>query len=198
MDKIICIGKNYLDHAKEMGDAIPEMPVLFLKPPSVAKFVKQGETIEVALPADRGSTHHECEIVVRLNAKGEIDAVTLGLDLTLRDLQAKLKKDGHPWEVSKVFEGSAIVGPWIAYADFKNYLDDEFSFAIDGKVRQQGKGSQMRLSPKECIDYAARFFPVCDGDLIFTGTPAGVGPLNAGELSTLSWRSKPLFSVKWL
>jgi 2-keto-4-pentenoate hydratase/2-oxohepta-3-ene-1,7-dioic acid hydratase in catechol pathway len=199
MDKIVCIGKNYLDHAKELGDAVPEMPVLFLKPPGVSKQVAAiGDSIPVTLPTGRGSIHHECEIVVRLNAAKEIDAVTLGLDLTLRDLQAQLKKNGHPWEVSKVFDGSAIIGPWIPLAKFQDYLNQEFSFSIDGKIRQKGKGSEMRLLPLECLRYASEYFPLYEGDVIFTGTPAGVGPIQAGETSELRWNSELLFTVQWL
>ena len=114
MDKVICIGKNYLEHAQELGDAVPEKPVIFFKPPScVVQADVEGQTLEVLLPADRGSVHHECEIVCRIGLNGQIDAVTLGLDMTLRDLQATLKKNGHPWEISKVFSGSALLGPWI-------------------------------------------------------------------------------------
>ena len=93
MDKLICVGKNYLDHALELGDAVPEKPVLFLKPPSASICVnQQGESVQVMLPKGRGSVHHECEILVRLDENGSIGAVTLGLDMTLRDLQAELKK----------------------------------------------------------------------------------------------------------
>lgn len=199
MDKIICIGKNYLDHAKELGDVVPEMPVLFLKPPSVSRsLAKKGDSIEVELPVSRGSIHHECEIVVRLNAAKEIDAVTLGLDLTLRDLQAQLKKNGHPWEISKVFNGSAIIGPWIPLAQFTDYLNQEFSFSINGQIRQKGKGADMRLLPLECLRYAHEYFPINAGDVIFTGTPAGVGPVQPGEVSELRWNSELLFTVKWL
>jgi 2-keto-4-pentenoate hydratase/2-oxohepta-3-ene-1,7-dioic acid hydratase in catechol pathway len=99
MDKIICIGKNYAEHAKELGDAIPENPVVFLKPPSIAAFLKPDQKIiEVELPRDRGAIHYECEIVLKLNADASISALTLGLDMTLREEQAVLKKNGHPWE----------------------------------------------------------------------------------------------------
>jgi 2-keto-4-pentenoate hydratase/2-oxohepta-3-ene-1,7-dioic acid hydratase in catechol pathway len=198
MDKIICIGKNYLDHAKELGDAVPEKPVLFLKPPSVLVSAKQmGETLAVSLPRNRGAVHHECEIVVRINAQGTIDAVTLGLDMTLRNVQEQLKKNGHPWEIGKVFAGSAILGPWISLAEFPDYLERDFSFSLDGKLRQQGRGNQMRLLPKDCVSYAREFFPLCEGDVIFTGTPAGVGPVQAGQPSELRWGDHTILRVQW-
>lgn len=212
IDKIICIGKNYLDHAEEMkkaaGDAVPEKPVLFLKPPSAALFVNRiGDSVEARLPRNRGDAHHECEVVIRLKSGGEnltlaeaeasIDAVTLGLDMTLRDLQAKLKKSGHPWEVGKVFTASAIVGPWISYQEFPDYLTSPFSFVMGGTTRQQGRGSEMRLSPAECIAYASEYFPLRAGDLLFTGTPAGVGPVHSGDEGELHWRGQKLFSVRW-
>lgn len=198
MDKIICVGKNYLEHAKELGDAVPEKPVLFLKPPST--LVKVAQSATISLPKNRGQIHPECEIVarIRVSARGpEIDAVTLGLDMTLRDIQSQLKKNGHPWEVSKVFAASSIIGPWISLAEFSDYLETEFSFSIQGEVRQKGKGSQMRVSPLDCLRAAAESFPICDGDLLFTGTPAGVGPVSAGQISELRWDKKLQFTVQW-
>jgi 2-keto-4-pentenoate hydratase/2-oxohepta-3-ene-1,7-dioic acid hydratase in catechol pathway len=196
MDKFICVGKNYLDHAKELGDAIPEMPVLFLKPPSTAVTVKEwGQTLEVALPRDRGSVHYECEIIVQIDADRKIKAVTLGLDMTLREMQGQLKKQGHPWELSKVFKNSAIVGPWIPFTEFSHYLNEEFSFHLNGEIKQKAFGTQMRLSPKECIAYAAQYFPLCQGDLFFTGTPAGVGPVQPGQTAELRWGTQRFYRV---
>lgn len=196
-DKIICVGKNYLEHATELGDAVPEKPVLFLKPWSVAVAAGAGETLEIPLPKGRGAIHHECELVVRLASGGAIDAVTLGLDMTLRDTQVLLKKSGHPWEVSKVFAGSAIFGPWIPVKEFADYLDAEFTFAVDGKLRQRGRGAEMRLSPAECVAYAAEHFPLEAGDALFTGTPSGVGPVASGQKGELRWGSRLGYSVCW-
>ncbi len=200
-DKIICIGKNYLDHARELGDAVPEKPVLFLKPASACVELPPDEAgedpPEVALPHGRGEIHHEAEIVARLDAHGRITAVTLGLDLTLRELQARLKKAGHPWEISKAFPNSAIVGPWIPAAEFPDFLDLPFTLAIDGKVVQSGTGSQMRLKPAECAAYAAEHFALRDGDLLFTGTPAGVGPVRAGQTATLEWGTRLRYSLRF-
>jgi len=198
MDKLICLGKNYLEHALELGDAVPEMPVLFLKPPSVALTVDQaGASVQVLLPEGRGSVHHECEIILRLGKNGTPEAVSLGLDMTLRDLQVQLKKKGHPWEQSKVFQDSAVIGPWLKLEEFSTYLDEEFTFSLDGVVRQRGKGIQMRLSPEKCVSYAGEYFPLCPGDIIFTGTPAGVGPVTAGQVAEICWGSRLSFQVSF-
>jgi 2-keto-4-pentenoate hydratase/2-oxohepta-3-ene-1,7-dioic acid hydratase in catechol pathway len=208
MDKIVCVGKNYLDHAQELGDAVPEKPVLFIKPPSVLRTARRpAERLLLRLPPGGGEVHYECEIVVRLkqdcfrisadDAEDAIDAVTLGLDMTLREVQARLKQQGHPWELGKTFLDSAVVGPWIPLKDLPRYLDEPFSFAIDGVVRQQGVGNQMRMKPHECIAYASEHFPLRAGDLIFTGTPAGVGPVLRGQLAEISWGGQLLYSAAW-
>lgn len=197
IDKIICVGKNYLEHAKELGDAIPDKPVIFLKPPSVLKqSLHWNEIIEVEFPKNRGEVHHEIEIVVQVGDEAKIAAVTLGLDMTLRTEQAQLKKQGHPWTTGKVFKDSAIIGPWITIDDFPQYLYNEFTLLIDNEVRQQGYGRDMTLKPEELISYISQFFPLCKGDLIFTGTPAGVGAVLSGQVATLQW-SKYQFNVQW-
>lgn len=196
MDKIICIGKNYLEHAKELGDAVPDQPTVFLKPPSVALHVKQmGDEIEVKLPKEKGIIHHECEIILKLDRQGQPESVSLGLDLTLRDLQSELKKKGLPWEISKVFLGSAILGPWQPLSKFSHYLQAEFAFLLDGKICQKGKGQGMRFKPEECLKFAGSYFPLCEGDILFTGTPAGVGPVRAGQRAEIQWEGKTLYSV---
>jgi 2-keto-4-pentenoate hydratase/2-oxohepta-3-ene-1,7-dioic acid hydratase in catechol pathway len=203
MDKIICVGKNYFDHAKELGDAIPEMPVLFLKPPSTLKRVAQGAQIELAIEPARGSLHHECEIVFEVarggykmslaEAQAALGRATLGLDMTLRDVQSVLKKNGHPWEIGKTFPGAAVIGPWLEQPP----LGEKFRFSLAGETKQEGLAEQMRLSPAECLAYASQHFEICAGDLLFTGTPAGVGAVKAGQVGELAW-GKPLrYSVKW-
>ena len=198
MDKIVCVGKNYAEHAKELGDAVPDKPVLFIKPPSALKVAAQkGERVSLRIPPETGALHHECEIVLKISRDGyrmslgeaqtAICEVTLGLDMTLRDLQAKLKKQGHPWEVSKAFLDSAVVGPWIKTADFGQYLDTFFKLSLDGNLKQTGRASQMTLSPAECVAYISQHFPLKKGDLVFTGTPAGVGPVTAGQVAQLEW-----------
>lgn len=225
-DKIICVGKNYLDHARELGDAVPELPVLFLKPPSALRHAspRSSQPTSLTIPAGRGEIHHECEIVVRVGgfggigdrhfasatpsrragykltrqeAEAAITHVTLGLDMTLRDLQTKLKKAGHPWETSKAFLDSAVVGDWIERSAFNDYLETPFELRINGTVRQTGCGHDMRLSPTECVAYASEHFPLRDGDLIFTGTPAGVGPVRPGQTGELVWGGRLHAHVRW-
>ncbi len=184
MDKIICLGKNYSDHTAEMKETQPEKPVLFLKPPSCYKELKNGETI--TLPWSRGSIHHECEVVLKLYKKNVI-AVSLGLDLTLRELQAKLKSQGHPWEISKCFKHSALCAPFVGQRDFINWREEPFALYINGELKQQSSLPKAILSPDAAIHHANDFFPICDGDLVFTGTPAGVGPLAPNDVVKLSW-----------
>lgn len=177
MDKIICIGKNYLDHAKELGDAVPTQPLVFFKPPSCLNF---GPVIEI--PMGKGEVHHELEIVLQLkeDAKG-FDKICLGLDLTLRTVQQELKAKGHPWERGKAFPNSAVLTPWINVEEFPEFLDTPFFLKINGVVKQKGIGRDMRWSPSQLLEALRSDFKICEGDLLFTGTPAGVGPLNPGD-----------------
>jgi 2-keto-4-pentenoate hydratase/2-oxohepta-3-ene-1,7-dioic acid hydratase in catechol pathway len=185
MDKIICLGKNYLEHAHEMREATPEKPVLFLKPPSVLVEPKDQGTLR--LPWDRGTIHHECEVVFKLYKKNII-GLGLGLDLTLRDLQKTLKEKGHPWEIAKTFKNSAVVTPIKGLRDFpKDWQETAFSLRINGGLRQEGRLSEARLRADEIIHYVDAFFPLHDGDLVFTGTPKGVGPLHPGDLVELAY-----------
>ena len=197
MDKIVCVGKNYSEHAKELGDLVPEKPVIFIKPPSVLKRAVSNQSLEVSLPKSRGQVHHECEIVLKIKkggfnmtlqeAESAIGEVTLGLDMTLRDLQTKLKKSGSPWTVAKVFPDSAIIGPWVTVEEFREYLETPFSFEVNGVTKQRAVASEMTLSPRECVAYISTQFPLCEGDLIFTGTPKGVGPVVGGDKGVLTF-----------
>lgn len=198
IDKIICVGKNYLDHARELGDAIPEKPVIFLKPVSILKQASQWNTnIYATLPSHQGEVHYECEIVLRVCQSGycmtrelaekALDAVTIGLDMTLRDVQTKLKKNGHPWTIGKVFPDAAMIGPWILLQDFPDFMTTPFSLTLDGKLRQQDCASSMMIKPVDLLVYISQFFPLCAGDLIFTGTPAGVGAVHPGSKAQLQW-----------
>jgi 2-keto-4-pentenoate hydratase/2-oxohepta-3-ene-1,7-dioic acid hydratase in catechol pathway len=184
MDKIICLGKNYSEHIKEMQEAAPARPLLFLKPPVVLKEIKDREVL--TLPWQRGPIHHECEVVLKLYKKNVI-AVALGLDLTLREIQKKLKEQGHPWEISKVFKNSAIITPFKAIRDFTNWQEEVFSLKVNNELRQQGRLSEALMNTNEMIHYIDEFFPFCDGDIIFTGTPAGVAALNPGDQLELNY-----------
>lgn len=184
MDKIICLGKNYRAHAEEMKEALPEKPVLFLKPPSC--FTELKDKGQLRLPWERGTIHHECEVVLKLYKKNVI-AVGLGLDLTLRDTQKKLKEAGHPWEIAKCFKHSALVAPLVGQRDFADWRSAVFSLKVNGELRQESSLTHAILSPDQAIHHANDYFPLCDGDLVFTGTPAGVGPLAPGDLIELQW-----------
>ena len=197
MDKIICLGKNYSEHAKEMGEVLPEKPVIFLKPPSTLKSASnRGDRLELSFPKDRGQVHHECEIVLRIGAQKQIEAVTLGLDMTLRDVQSDLKKKGQPWTISKVFTHSAVVGPWIETSHFPHWEKTEFQFSLNGQLKQKGSAQEMILKVPDISSYIESFFPLSPGDLIFTGTPAGVGAVNLGNTGKLEWG--PIdYEVSW-
>lgn len=185
MDKIICLGKNYAEHTLEMQEKAPERPVLFLKPQS--SFIEPKNNDQVALPWGRGTIHYECEIVFKLYKKMVI-GLGLGLDLTLRDEQKKLKENGHPWEISKVFKNSAIVTPIKGVKDFdKDWHETPFYLKVNGEVRQTAKLNDAILKANEIIHYIDEFFPICDGDLVFTGTPKGVGPLKPNDVIELSF-----------
>jgi 2-keto-4-pentenoate hydratase/2-oxohepta-3-ene-1,7-dioic acid hydratase in catechol pathway len=185
MDKIICLGKNYPEHTIEMKEVPPERPVLFIKPPSV--LIEPKENSLVHLPWHRGLIHHECEIVFKLYKKNII-GLGLGLDLTLRETQKELKKNGHPWEISKSFKNSAIITPIKGLRDFpKDWQNTTFNLTINSEVKQTGKLSDAIMKADEIIHYVNDFFPLCDGDLIFTGTPKGVGPLSPGDLVQMTF-----------
>ena len=185
MDKIVCVGKNYSEHIKEMGGKTGDMPVVFLKPPSVLRRAAAEEELALRLPTEEGEIHHECEIVLEMKANATqvsvaeagslIGGVTLGLDLTKRDLQAKQKAAGQPWTTSKVFADSAVIGPVLSLTTFARWQETEFRFFLDDQLKQQGTVAQMSLSPAECVAFISRLFPLCAGDLIFTGTPRYFG-----------------------
>jgi acylpyruvate hydrolase len=207
IDKIICVGKNYLEHAKELGDAVPEKPVLFLKPASVLRQASSwGEQIHLEFPVGDTAVQPECEMVLRIacdgyqmtpaQANNAISDLTLGLDMTLRTRQTELKKQGHPWTTAKVFKDAAVIGPWIPFNQFKNYLETEFQLLINGKLQQAGKGIDMRMSPQALLVYISQFFPLKAGDIIYTGTPAGVRSISKDTRAEIHWKDFS-YSVVW-
>lgn len=207
MDKIICVGKNYAEHAAELGDPLPEKPVLFLKPPSVLRTATNGEKpLLLQLPTHSQQIHHELELVFRVDRDGyqmtteeaqkALGAVTVGLDMTLRDLQLDAKKKGTPWTIGKVFRDAAVIGPWVQLSDFPEYLTTPFTLTLNDKLVQHATGNQMSHNPVECLAYVSQFFPVCAGDLLYTGTPAGVSSVHPGDKATLAFG--PIrYSVEW-
>lgn len=178
--KIICIGRNYGAHAKELGNAIPEEPVIFMKPMS-AMIPKDGP---IKLPNFSNDIHHEIELVYELVRTGDqvtASGVTIGLDLTARDVQQRLKEQGLPWEKAKAFDGSAyIASPFLSVKDLGGrYLT--FQMKRNGQVVQEGHNGEMIFDLKTLIECAGRYFRLETGDLLFTGTPAGVGRIAPGD-----------------
>lgn len=188
-NRIFCIGKNYAEHVKELGgDKLPMEPVVFMKP--VTSIVPPGEILSV--PRHGNLLHHEVEVVLLIGKEGcdisetdslsHISGVTIGLDLTLRDVQGHLKKSGLPWELSKSFEQSAPLGNFKAYD--QNSIDLEnlsFTCTVNGELRQQGNTRDMIFPVRSLIHSLSKWWALKPGDIIFTGTPAGVGALIAED-----------------
>ncbi len=187
--KIVCVGRSYADHAKELGNAIPDRPVLFIKPPSALTTLDDGITWNRSL----GDCHYECELTLRIDRplKGETDpikaldavgAVTLGLDLTLRDVQDDLKKKGQPWERSKAYDGSCILSDWIAVDDVvQDWADVHYTLHINDELRQKGDTSHLIFDVGTLLADISQVFTLDVGDVIMTGTPAGVAALVSGD-----------------
>jgi acylpyruvate hydrolase len=185
--KIICIGRNYAEHAKELNNPVNETPVIFLKPETAQLARRQ----PFFLPDFSGDVHYEAEIVVRINKVGKhieekhahryYDDFTIGIDFTARDLQSELKKKGLPWETAKAFDGSAPSGTFILKSDFASMQDIEFSLKKNGEVVQNGNTRDMIFKVDYVISHVSQFFTLKKGDLIFTGTPKGVGPVKKGD-----------------
>ncbi len=178
--KIICIGRNYAEHAKELNNPLPKEPIIFLKPKSA--LVRSG--IPISYPAFTDNLQYECEIVLRICKNGRkipekyahqyYDQWTVGLDLTARDIQDKLKKQGLPWELAKAFDNSAIVGNFIDI-DRSQLYNTSFHLNLNDQTVQQGNTADLIFSFEKIISFISRFFTLQIGDLIFTGTPKGVG-----------------------
>lgn len=192
---IYCIGRNYRLHALELGNEVPESPMVFTKP-SHAIVPMDGRA--VGLPADRGEIHFELEIVLRAGKRWEpgmeaddcIDAMALGLDLTLRDVQSKLKAKGHPWLDAKGFKGSAPLGGWLDYNGWEGLQATDFTFLKNGIETQRGNTRDMLFPIPRLVEHIGERFGLGAGDLIFTGTPAGVGALQEGDKLEAYWGDK--------
>ena len=186
--KIICVGRNYAEHAKELGNAIPDRPVLFMKPPSSLATLAQGIVWNQAL----GECHFECEICIQIaqplsqetdktKVLDAIGAVTLGLDLTLRDVQNELKSKGQPWERAKAFDGSCVLADWVAIESIADVNALELSFSVNGVERQHGLSTDMIFDIATVLVDINQSFSLQAGDVIMTGTPAGVGALHSQD-----------------
>lgn len=176
---IWCIGRNYSEHAKELGNAVPTKPMIFLKSVSCLT-----HAAEIILPSYLSEAHHELELVLKFTdpkAGGFcFDQVALGLDLTDRIAQTQLKSQGHPWELAKSFQNAAPLTGFIP-TDAAAFERLTFELHVNGEVRQQGSPGNMIFPPVEIARYLLQHFPVQKGDYLFTGTPAGVGPLHRGD-----------------
>jgi acylpyruvate hydrolase len=179
--KIVCIGRNYSEHAKELGNAIPDEPVVFLKPASSLVPIDA----PIRLPGFSNDVQHEVELVYQLERRGGravAGQVTLGLDLTARDVQQELKSKGLPWEKAKAFDGSAYVAEvFLDMASFPKGHHIEFMLKRNGSVTQSGHSGQMIFDVDTLIAHVERYMTLETGDLLFTGTPAGVGRLEHGD-----------------
>ncbi len=199
--KLICIGRNYTKHIEELKNERPENPVVFLKPDTAILLKKQ----PFFIPDFSDDIHHEVEILVKINKVGKhidkkfahkyYDEIGLGIDFTARDLQAKLKAKGLPWEKAKAFDGSAVIGNWLPKSKFKNVNTINFSLQKNETLVQQGNTGFMLWKIDELIEYVSKYFTLKIGDIIFTGTPAGVGKVVANDKLKGFIENEELFSI---
>lgn len=185
--KLVCVGRNYAKHAEELRNEVPAEPVLFIKPDSA--LLPPGH--DFYLPDMDSAIHYEAELVVRIDKPAKhveerfahryYSQVTVGLDFTARDLQQRLKEKGLPWEKAKSFDGAAFLGAWQPLAELKNWPQTSFQLFKNETEVQQGYSDHMLHGVDSLIAYISRFFTLKTGDLVFTGTPAGVGPLAVGD-----------------
>jgi len=200
--KIICIGRNYTKHIEELQNERPNEPVVFLKPDS-AVLLKQHPFV---IPEFSNDIHHEVEIIVRINKVGKYidakfahnyyDEMGLGIDFTARDLQAKLKEKGLPWEKAKAFDGSAVIGNFLSKKEFSSVENINFELKNNGNTVQKGNTSHMLWKIDELISYVSQFFTLKIGDIIFTGTPEGVAPVKPNDLLEGFIEDKKLFRIQ--
>ena len=182
--KIICIGRNYVEHAKELNNPVPTKPMFFVKPDTALL-----RTHMFYIPPFSNNIHYELELVVKIKKVGKsiskrfahkyYDEISLGLDLTARDLQEECKEKGMPWEIAKGFDSSAPIGKWYQKKDLKSL---DFYLLKNGEKVQEGNPSQMVFDVDRIIEYVSKFMTLKKGDLIFTGTPSGVGKMEVNDV----------------
>ena len=184
--KIICIGRNYVDHAKELNNPVPKNPLVFMKPPSALLINNK----PFYYPEFTEDLHHELEVVLKIGKNGRhvqrefaadyCTEIALGIDFTARDVQSRLKAKGHPWEIAKGFDGSAVLSSFVPM-DKVNRSAIEFHLSKNGETVQHGNTKDLIFSFEDIIMYVSKYFKLQMGDLIYTGTPAGVGPVKIGD-----------------
>ena len=197
--KIFCIGRNYAEHAKELNNAVPTKPLIFMKPSSA--LLLDGKPFYY--PAFTKDLHYETEVVLHICKNGKqieerfahkyYDKIALGIDFTARDLQDQLKAKGQPWEIAKGFDGSAVLSAFSPLADF-NKENIHFSLTKNGETVQKGETKDLIFSFDHIISYISQFFTLQQGDIIYTGTPAGVGPVKIGDILEGYLEGKPTFT----
>ncbi len=200
--KLICIGRNYAAHIEELKNERPNEPVIFIKPDSSILPKEQ----DFYIPEFSNEIHYEVEVLIKIKKVGKhinkdfahkyYDEIGLGIDFTARDLQKKLKEKGLPWEKSKGFDGAAVIGKWIDKSNFRDVNQLNFSLFKNGEEVQKGNTSLMLWKIDEVISYVSTFFTLKKGDIIFTGTPAGVGIIKANDYLSGSLEEHELFTVK--
>ena len=200
--KIICIGRNYIDHIKELSNQKPMNPVVFLKPDSSVIAKNQNFII----PSFSNEIHHEVELVVKINKVGKhidksfshkyYDEIGLGIDFTARDIQSNLKEKGHPWEKSKAFDNSCMVGNFLKQEKLEDISKIEFSLKKNNEIVQSGCSNDMLWKIDELISYVSQYFTLKIGDLIFTGTPSGVSKVESGDILEGYISSIKMFTLK--
>ena len=200
--KIICVGRNYKAHAKELGNEIPEEPVIFMKPKSA---LLQSHT-PFYYPEFTNELHYECELVLRVSKNGKYiqerhssnyyNGITTGIDFTARDIQNELKEKGLPWEKAKAWDNSAVIGKWIPLQNIKNKKDINFCLYKNKELVQQGNSSLMINNFDKIVAYISNYFSVNIGDLVFTGTPAGVGECVVGDELELFIEDESLVTIE--
>ena len=199
--KLICIGRNYTDHIKELENEKPTDPVVFLKPDTAILLKKQ----PFFIPEFSNDVHHEVEVLVKINRVGKYinkkfahkyyKEIGLGIDFTARDLQTQLKAKGLPWEKAKSFDGAAVIGSWLPKTAFQDLNNINFSLKKNNQVVQQGNTCLMLWKIDEIIEYVSKYFTLKIGDVIFTGTPAGVSKVFANDKLKGYLEDKELFSI---
>jgi len=199
---IFCIGRNYVAHAQELGNEVPTSPVIFMKPS--ASLLTDGKNFTI--PSFTNDLHYEGELVLRVSKQGKelkevnvmeyCDAITVGIDFTARDLQAKLKEKGLPWEKAKAFDDAAIIGSWVPLTS--KIIENPIHFVLrkNGEIVQDGDSSLMIFSLATILESITEYFTIYPGDLIYTGTPVGVGPTLKGDVFEGYFEVNQVFSVK--
>ncbi|OWA32996.1 fumarylacetoacetate hydrolase [Saccharibacillus sp. O16] len=195
VSNVYCVGRNYKKHAEELGNDVPSEPMIFLKPSHAVCALDDG-TIE--LPQDRGEIHYETELVLRIGRAYEpgikvedlVAAAALGIDFTLRDVQSKIKAKGHPWTAAKGFRNSAPLTREVPFPGLEALSEGWFTLKKNGETAQHGSIRNMIFDLQTLVDYIGEHYGLGEGDLIYTGTPEGVGPTLAGDVLELYWNEE--------